>query len=239
MRGVNLQVKLIKSELEKHADIEKAGKTPKAFKQEDNHNTDQFLGVKVPDQRKVAKAQYVHVGKQAIAVLLHDPIHEVRLTAVFLLIQKFEKAKSKKDKEKWVNLYLNNLEGINNWDLVDSSAYQLLGRWLAYNPRDLLYEFAHSTDIWKKRIAMVATYHFIRNNEFEDTLAIAEILLENQHDLLQKAVGWMLKEVGKRDENVLRTFIKKHHKNMPRTALRTAIEKLPDPERKAFLIGTV
>ena len=141
--------------------------------------------------------------------------------------------------EKWVNVYLNNLEGINNWDLVDSSAHQILGSWLSDKPRELLTDFAHSDDLWQQRIAMIATYHFIKKDDFETTLKMAEILLHHEHDLIHKAVGWMLREAGNRNKKVEVDFLNRHYKIMPRTALRYAIEKFPEPERKAYLKGEI
>ena len=232
----------IKAELDKHVNFEKADYLPKFFKAFPGGygEGDQFLGVKVPDQRKVARQFWKEVSKKELVKLLHDPIHEVRLCAVFMLVLKFERAKKPEDKEKWVNVYLNNLEGINNWDLVDSSAHQIIGSWLYDKPRELLTEFAFSDDLWKQRIAMIATYHFIKKDDFETTLEdCGQILLHHEHDLIHKAVGWMLREAGNRNKNVEVDFLNQHYKTMPRTALRYAIEKFPEPERKAYLKGEI
>ena len=234
-------IKLLKSELDRHVDFKKAEKLPKFFKAEPGGygEGDQFLGVSVPDQRKIAKMFYKDITKKELVTLLHDPIHEVRLTAVFMLVLKFEKAKTEKEKERWLNVYLNKLEGINNWDLVDSSAHQILGRWLEDKPRDILDQLATSNSLWKQRIAMVATYHFIRKEEFEETMKVSKALLDHQHDLIHKAVGWMLKEVGKRNIEAEEKFLKSHYQKMPRTALRYAIEKFPEEKRKAYLDGKI
>jgi len=234
-------IKLLKSELDRHVDFKKAEKLPKFFKAEPGGygEGDQFLGVSVPDQRKIAKMFYKDITKKELVTLLHDPIHEVRLTAVFMLVLKFEKAKTEKEKERWLNVYLNKLEGINNWDLVDSSAHQILGRWLEDKPRDILDQLAKSNSLWKQRIAMVATYHFIRKEEFEETMKVSKALLDHQHDLIHKAVGWMLKEVGKRNIEAEEKFLKSHYQKMPRTALRYAIEKFPEEKRKAYLDGKI
>jgi 3-methyladenine DNA glycosylase AlkD len=192
----------------------------------------------VPNQRKVAKQFCQSIEDKELACLLKDPIHEVRLTAVFMLVSKFDKAKTDKEQERYLKIYLNNLEGINNWDLVDSSAHQILGKWLADKPRDVLVEFAESGHLWKQRIAMIATYHFIRQKDFTDALTVAEMLLHHEHDLIHKAVGWMLREIGNRDKAVEVAFLKKHYKKMPRTALRYAIEKFKPEERQAYLNGT-
>ena len=156
-----------------------------------------------------------------------------------MLVQKFQKAKAPADKEIWVSVYLNNLSKINNWDLVDSSAYRILGMWLEDKPREILIEFANSGNLWKQRIAMIATMHFIKKDDFKDTLAIAKILLHHEHDLIHKAVGWMLREAGNRDLETEERFLKKHYKTMPRTALRYAIEKFPEEKRQAYLKGEI
>ena len=236
-----ITIKTVKSELEKHVDFKRAEHAPRFFKtgKGEYGEGDQFLGVAVPDQRKVARKFYAEIDEDVLGDLLVDPIHEVRLTAVFMLVEKFKKAKGHDAKERWVKLYLKKWKGINNWDLVDSSSHLILGKWLEDKPRDLLYEFAESDDLWKQRIAMIATMHFIRQNEFTDALAIAEILLRHEHDLIHKAVGWMLREIGNRDQNVEEAFLKKYYQEMPRTALRYAIEKFPDDRRKAYLNGYV
>jgi 3-methyladenine DNA glycosylase AlkD len=234
-------IKAVKTQLDKHVNFEKAAHLPKFFKAVPGGygEGDQFLGVVVPDQRKIAKQYFKEVEAKELAALLRDPIHEVRLTAVFMLVSKFDKAKTEKEQERYLKIYLSNLEGINNWDLVDSSAHQLLGKWLADKPRDILVEFATSGHLWKQRIAMIATYHFIRQKEYTDALTIAELLLNHEHDLIHKAVGWMLREVGNRHKATEQKFLKKHYKDMPRTMLRYAIEKFPKNERQAYLNGEV
>ena len=156
-----------------------------------------------------------------------------------MLVLKYERAKPTEVKAHWVDVYLANLEGINNWDLVDSSAYQILGSWLHDKPRDILVQFALSDDLWKQRIAIVATYYFIKRDDFSSTLEIAEILLHHDHDLIHKAVGWMLREAGNRNRDVEEQFLNQHYKTMPRTALRYAIEKFPEDKRKAYLKGEI
>lgn len=234
-------IKAVKTQLDKHVNFEKAAHLPKFFKAVPGGygEGDQFLGVVVPDQRKIAKQYYQEVADKELATLLRDPIHEVRLTAVFMLVSKFDKAKTAEEQERYLKVYLNNLKGINNWDLVDSSAHQLLGKWLADKPRDILVEFANSGHLWKQRISMIATYHFIRQKEYTDALNIAELLITHEHDLIHKAVGWMLREVGNRDKATEQKFLNKHYKNMPRTMLRYAIEKFPQNERQAYLNGEV
>lgn len=234
-------IKAIKAELDRHVDFKRAAHAPKFFKagKGEYGEGDQHLGVSVPNQRGIANKFWQAVDEKELGMLLLDPIHEVRLTAIFMLVKKFEKAKEPKEKERWAKVYTENLKGVNNWDLVDSSAHLILGKWLEDKPRDLLYEFAESDDLWKQRIAMIATMHFIRQNDFTDALAIAEILLHHDHDLIHKAVGWMLREIGNRDQNVEEAFLQKYYQEMPRTALRYAIEKFPDDRRKAYLNGYV
>ncbi len=197
---------------------------------------DQFIGNKVPDMRLVAKQVFKSISTDELVKLLHSPWHEARLTGVFILIHLYKASKKEPQLRKhYIELYLNNLEGINNWDLVDSSAPYLLGDWLLDKDRSILSDFAHSGDLWKQRIAMVSTYWFIRNGEYQDTLELAEQLLFHEHDLIHKAVGWMLREMGKREISLLRQFLEHHASHMPRTALRYSIEKLDADERKHWM----
>lgn len=193
---------------------------------------DQFLGVTVPNQRRVA-AQFAKKTNEAdLQQLIENPYHEVRLTALLILISKFRKAS---EKGFWVDFYLRNLQHVNNWDLVDSSAHFILGEWLWDKDRSLLHDMARNGNMWEQRIAVISTYHFIRKSDFEDTLAIAEILINHHHDLIHKAVGWMLREIGKRDFETERRFLEKHYRKMPRTMLRYAIEKFPTSEKEFFM----
>ncbi len=200
---------------------------------------DSFLGVTVPAQRAIAKEYYKKISLKDIVLLLKDNIHEHRLTAVFILVLKFEKAPSEKEKQEVVDCYLQSISGINNWDLVDSSSYKILGPWLLDKDKSLLYEFAYSEQLWLQRIAMISTLHFIRYRVYDDALNLAEILLHHPHDLIHKAVGWMLREIGNRDFDVEYQFLVKHYRKMPRTALRYAIEKFDEDLRQGFLKGTI
>lgn len=195
---------------------------------------DMFLGIYVPNQKLIAK-KYLDLTFADLSVLLKSKTHEHRVGALFILKTIYIKADIK-TKEKIYKFYLNNLKGINNWDLVDLSAPNIIGEWLLEKPKDILYEFAHSTNLWKKRIAIISTLTFIRDRQFEDTLKISEILLSDSHDLIHKAVGWMLRELGKRDEKVLRKFLDKHCKKMPRTMLRYSIEKFNKQDYKHYLL---
>ncbi|MBI4185712.1 DNA alkylation repair protein [Candidatus Berkelbacteria bacterium] len=198
---------------------------------------DRFIGVTVPEQRRVA-SQYRTLPLSQIEQLLNSPVHEHRLTALFILVYQYQRAvKLNLEIETGtiVACYVVHRARVNNWDLVDSSAPFLLGAWLLNHDRSLLTTLARSTNLWDRRIAIVATHAFIRVGQFEDTLRLASILLGDQHDLIHKAVGWMLREVGKRDEAVLRQFLNEHVAHMPRTMLRYALEKLPALDRHRYL----
>ncbi|RKZ81703.1 MAG: DNA alkylation repair protein [Candidatus Parabeggiatoa sp. nov. 1] len=194
---------------------------------------DIFLGIKVPTQRKVAN-KYKTLPLTEIQTLLQSDIHEYRLTALILLANHYNKADATQKQEIFV-FYTHHTQHINNWDLVDISAPKIIGDYLLNKPRDTLYQLARSTNLWEKRMAIVATMIFIKHNDFDDTLKIAEILLNDEHDLIHKAVGWMLREVGKRDRSVEETFLNQHYQQMPRTMLRYAIEKFDDKKRKFYL----
>jgi 3-methyladenine DNA glycosylase AlkD len=156
-----------------------------------------------------------------------------------MLVLKFEKSKSEDEKREIVKTYIDNLAGINNWDLVDSSSYKILGPWLLDKNKQILYDFAYSDQLWLQRIAMITTLHFIRNHQYSDALNLAEILLHHPHDLMHKAVGWMLREIGNRRLEVELGFLTQHYKQMPRTALRYAIEKFDEELRQQFLRGEI
>lgn len=200
---------------------------------------DKFLGVKVPEQRKIASQFWRDVTLDDLKELIQNPYHEVRLTAVFILVKKFQKSKSEEEKQAIVKFYTANKQFLNNWDLVDSSAHKILGPWLYNKDRILLYELAHSGQLWDQRIAVISTFYFIDNNNFLDSLKIAEILLQHPHDIIHKAVGWMIREIGKRDYHTALQFLRQHYKNMPRTMLRYAIEKFEPETRHGFLRGTI
>ena len=200
---------------------------------------DTFLGVKVPDQRAVAKQFFKELNLDEITLLLNENIHEHRLTAVFMLVLKYEKSKTEEDKQAVVDCYLENISGVNNWDIIDSSCHKILGPWLIDKDRSLLYEFANSGDLWLQRISVITTMHFISKRKYDDGLRLAEILLHHPHDLIHKAVGWMLREIGNRDYDVEYNFLLKHYRQMPRTMLRYAIEKFDEDVRQRFLKGTI
>jgi len=229
----------VKKELKKYINKQKAEKYKSFFKtaKGDYGEGDIFLGVVVPDQRKVAKI-YKDLPIDEIEILLHDPIHECRFTALVILINCFEKA-SESEKETYVNLYMYNYTQVNNWDLVDVSAPKILGPWFYDKERKTLYEWAKSGHLWKERIAIMSTFYFIKKNDYKDALAIADILLNHDHDLIHKAVGWMIREIGNRDLDIEINFLKNRYKKMPRTMLRYAIEKFPEKLRKSYLHGEI
>ena len=194
---------------------------------------DVFLGVVVPKQRKVAK-EFSSLPLPEIQKLLNSKIHEHRLTGLFILISQFERGQEKLRK-KIYSMYVKNFKNVNNWDLVDSSAHKIVGAYLLDKSRKPLYIWAKSRHLWTRRIAIIATFAFIDKRELNDSLKLAHLLLKDSHDLMHKAVGWVLREVGKKDKKTLVTFLDKHASHMPRTALRYAIERFPERERQKFL----
>lgn len=199
---------------------------------------DQFLGITMPELRKVAKSNFRHISLVNLGKLLLDNFHEVRMISLVMLVYKFESA-TEAERSKIYKIYLQNTKRINNWDLVDVTAPNIVGNYLLTKERSILFKLAKSKMLWERRIAIVATLSFIRNRDYGDTLKIATILLSDSHDLIHKAVGWMLREVGKRDQLALEIFLKKHYFKMPRTMLRYAIEKFPPAKRLAYLHGKV
>jgi 3-methyladenine DNA glycosylase AlkD len=198
---------------------------------------DIFYGIKVPVQRCIAKL-FKDLSLIDLKELINSKVHEERLITAFILIDQFKRGDHKKKKVIY-DFYLKNRKGINNWDLVDLSAPKIVGAYLIDKEKDLLYKFARSEDLWEKRISIISTQAFIREHYFEDTLKISETLLNDKHDLIHKAVGWMLREVGNRDLKTEEEFLQKHYKTMPRTMLRYAIEKFPEKKRKSYLEGKI
>jgi 3-methyladenine DNA glycosylase AlkD len=198
---------------------------------------DRFLGIRVPVVRKQVK-HFRNAPERAVLAMLRSPYHEERLFSVLLLVDQYKRGDDE-TKARICALYLDNRRYVNNWDLVDSSAHFIVGPQLAERNSELLYELARSTELWDRRIAMMATYYCIRQNDFKHALKIARILRDDKHDLIHKAVGWMLREIGNRDRQAEDQFLKLNYKKMPRTMLRYAIEKFPAARRRAFLSGTV
>ncbi len=256
-----MTAKQIQNELKKAANPEKAKILQRFFKtgKGEYGEGDIFLGIVVPEQRKIAK-KHPDLTLEEIQKLLSSKIHEHRLTSLFILINKYKKAEDDKEKKKIFDFYLKNTKNINNWDLIDLSAPNIIGNYLLdkdkwdsrstenkrgagnkggignTNKRAILHKLARSKSLWEKRIAILATFEFIKNGEYEDTLKISEILLNDKHDLIHKGVGWMLREVGKRvSPEKEEEFLKKHYKGMPRTMLRYAIERFPEDKRRYYL----
>ena len=198
---------------------------------------DLFLGIRVPVIRKQVKS-YQNLPLNICVELLQNSFHEVRLFAVLMLVSRYQSANSEQQAVIY-ETYLSNSNRVNNWDLVDSSAHKIVGVHLQQANRRKLYELAQSELLWDRRIAMIACYHFIKNDDFVDTLKLAKLFLNDQHDLMHKAVGWMLREVGKRNFDTENEFLIKHYQKMPRTMLRYAIEKFPSALRQAYLKSEV
>lgn len=227
----------IKSELKALSDAEIAKHSARFFMtgKGEYGEGDQFIGVRVPVQRKVAK-KYVGIDLDEVKKLLASRVHEHRLTAVLILVYKYEKGDEGLKKQIF-DFYLDNLGTVNNWDIVDSSAHKIVGDYLIDNPVlvKIIYNLARSRDLWERRVAMIATLAFIQAEKFEHVVAIAEILIDDEEDLIQKAVGWMLREMGKRNEVKLINFLNRHYQIMPRTALRYAIERLSSSQKDFFM----
>lgn len=226
----------VRKELQSMADLDKAAILQRFFKTGPGQYSegDIFIGVMVPQSRQAAK-KFSQLPLGEVRTLLYSRIHEERLVALLILAWRYN-ASNSREKEEIAKFYLDHIKHVNNWDLVDLSAPNILGAHLvdSRDSRQLLYRLAGSENVWERRIAIVSTYHFIRNGDFSDTLKIAEMLLQDRHDLIQKAVGWMLREVGKRDAAAEEAFLEKHCSVMPRTMLRYAIERLPESKRRRY-----
>lgn len=233
----NLTLANLKRELTKAAKHKRATDLAWFFKtgKGEYGEGDKFIGLTVPAQRAIAK-KYHHLKLSEIEKLLSSPIHEYRATALFVLVAQYE-AGDAATKQKVFDFYLAHTRNINNWDLVDGSAPYIVGQHLATRSRRVLYRLAKSSDLWERRIAIVATATLIRKGDIKDTFVIATHLLADKHDLIHKAVGWMLREAGKQSREEMIAFLKRNYSKMPRTALRYAIEHLPPTQRKRALQG--
>ena len=198
---------------------------------------DVFIGIRVPVLRKLVK-EYSELSVKDAAVLLRSQIHEERLFALLLLVRLFSKGD---DVRRTIiyDMYLENTAFVNNWDLVDSSAEHIVGAYLMDRSKAVLYRLAESEDLWERRISIISTFHFIKRHEFSETLKVSKMLLFDRQDLIHKATGWMLREIGKRQLQTEESFLKVHYKKMPRTMLRYAIEKFPEQKRQRYLKGTI
>jgi 3-methyladenine DNA glycosylase AlkD len=229
----------IQQRLRRFATKEKAAVLQRFFKTGPGQygEGDKFLGVVVPDIRQVVK-EYRDSPLAEVVKLMRSPWHEERVCALLILVDKFEQSDEALRKRIY-SLYLENTRYINNWDLVDLSAPKIVGPYLDGGSRALLYRLVRSKSLWERRIAILATFPYIRKGDFADALSISEKLLADDEDLMHKAVGWMLREVGKKDVTVLEGFLKKHHRKMPRTAFRYAIERFPEAKRKKYLLNEI
>ncbi len=226
---------MITDDLQNLANPKKAKQLSRYFKtgRGEYGEGDVFLGLAVPDIRKIAK-NYGDLNFKDLEKLLANEIHEYRLAALLILVEKFKRADKGEQREIY-EFYLKNTDGIDNWDLVDLSAHEIVGKYLLDKKPDILYELARSKNMWERRIAVLATYQFIRSNRFEENLKIAKMLLYDEQDLIHKAVGWMLREIGKRNQEAEERFLKRYYKKMPRTMLRYAIERFDEKKRKYYM----
>src|SRR3989344_383997 len=221
----------IKKEILSKSDSEKAKVYQRFFKTGigEYGEGDVFVGLTVPKSREIAK-KFFNLELKEVKELLNSKIHEERLIGLLILVYNYPK-----NKKKIFDFYLENTNRINNWDLVDLTADKIVGNYLIDKDKKLLYKLAKSGNLWERRISIVSTFHFIKNNKFEDSLKLSEILLKDNHDLIHKAAGWMLREIGKRDQEVLERFLLKHYTEMPRTMLRYAIERFDGDKRRFYL----
>ncbi|HOF03803.1 MAG TPA: DNA alkylation repair protein [Atribacterota bacterium] len=231
----NSRIREIKEEFKKFSNQQRAKILQRYFKtgKGEYGEGDIFLGLRVPDTRKIAK-KYDNLSLEEVTGFLISQIHEERLFALLLLINLFQRGEEE-DRKQVYDLYLKNTEYINNWDLVDISAGSIAGAYLYNRDKTPLYKLAKSEDLWERRIAIMATSFFIKMNELEDTIRIAEMLLKDKEDLIHKAAGWMLREIGKRDMAREENYLKRYYQEMPRTMLRYALEKFPEEKQKSYL----
>lgn len=232
-------VQNVKQALRRQSDAEKAIILQRFFKtgKGEYGEGDVFLGLTVPQVRFIA-IQFKTLALSDIEKLLKSTIHEERLTALLILVYQFQKGNDS-SKHAIFNFYLNHTKWTNNWDFVDLTAPKIVGSYLLHKPKKILYILAKSKSVWERRIAIIATFTFIHNNTYDDALGIATLLLYDSHDLIHKAVGWMLREIGKRSLATEESFLRENYKKMPRTMLRYAIEKLPEVKRQAYLHGII
>lgn len=230
-----ISINSLRKELKEKYDPERARHSARFFKtgKGEYGEGDVFFGLTVPEQREIAK-KYYELNIKQLQELMNSEVHEERMIALFILMNKYKTTNHKKI---IFHFYMKNAQAgrINNWDLIDLSAPTIVGTHLLDKDRGILYELAKSNNLWERRIAVLATFMFIKYDQFEDSLKIAKILLDDEHDLIHKAVGWMLREIGKRDLKEEEKFLKKHYEKMPRTMLRYAIEKFDEKKRKAYL----
>ncbi len=231
-----MNMEIIEKDLRSYASLEKAKILQRFFKtgKGEYGEGDEFLGIVVPNIRKLCKKYYKEMSFEDVGYFLRSKIHEFRLFAILVLTYMYEKASRDSQKEIYL-YYIKNIKYINNWDLVDLSSPKIVGDYLLDKDRSILNEMILSKNMWEQRIAILATFTFIKNNEYEEILYFSKLLINHPHDLIHKALGWMLREVGKRDVAVLRDFLDKNYSDMPRTMLRYSIEKFDKEERLMYL----
>jgi 3-methyladenine DNA glycosylase AlkD len=235
---MKIQTRQLITKLKRLGDPEIAAHSRRFFKtgKGEYAEGDKFLGIRVPGLKKCAK-EYHDIPIENTLELLRSPFHEARQLALFIMVKRYL-SKDSTERGHIYKSYLSHTAYVNNWDLVDCSAEHIVGAHLFDGDKDPIYRLAVSKSLWERRIAVMATFHFIKRNQFSDTLAIAGLLLKDPEDLIHKAAGWMLREVGKRDLRAEEKFLVKFYREMPRTMLRYAIEKLPEKKRQAYLRGT-
>ncbi len=228
----------LRKELKKFSNRERAFQSQRYFKtgKGEYGEGDIFLGLNLVDVNKLSR-KYKDLDFSKLQTLLNSKIHEERTLALSILVRRFQKEESLR--KQIYEFYIKNTRNINNWDLVDISSPKIVGQYLMDKPKEILFEFVKSKILWERRIAVLATFYFIKNDKFDTSLEIAEMLIGDKEDLIQKAVGWMLREIGKRDLETEERFLKKHYKVMGRTALRYAIEKFPETKRLKYLHGKI
>jgi len=230
-----MSLKALRAILEKQSNPEQAKILMRFFKTGigEYGEGDEFLGIKVPVSRKIAK-QFKELSLSEIQELLDSKVHEERLIGLFILVEQYRKADAEKMQAIY-EFYLKNAKRVNNWDLVDLSAEKIMGAYLMDKDKRILFKLAKSKNLWERRIAIMSTFYFIKNGFYDTTFAISDMLLKDEHDLIHKAVGWMLREIGNRNLAEEEKFLKKNYKTMPRTMLRYAIEKFPEKKRQVYL----
>jgi 3-methyladenine DNA glycosylase AlkD len=228
----------LRKELQKLSNKKRAAAMQKFFKTAEGEYAfgDVFIGLTVPQSRQLA-IKYKDLAFEDLYKLIRSEVHEERLIALLIMVHNFKADEMLQ--RRIYEFFMKNIKFVNNWDLVDLASDKIVGGYLIDKPKAVLYKLANSKNMWERRIAMVATYNFIKNEMYDDAISIAEKLVEDENDLIQKAVGWMLREVGKRNKSIEEAFLKKHYKTMGRTALRYSLEKFPETSRKAYMLGTV
>ena len=231
----------IMSKLEEKADKGKGSQLESFFKTGPGQygEGDRFLGVTIPEQRKIARLHYRDCPFDQLGILIESEIHDHRMTALLMLVYGSESRIGKANLKPYIDFYFTHLDWVNNWDLVDVTCHKILGPWFFGRDRAKLTGLASSDNLWHQRIAIITTLYFIRQNDYATTFKISDILFDNPHDLIHKAVGWMLRETGNRDPQAEREYLDSRYKRMPRTMLRYAIEKFPENERQAYLHGEI